>query len=140
MPVLAGSAANDAFPGSTASLTSKLLKYNHEYQRAPAVADRCQTSAASAALPFYRLSGHDRIGCNDRVPASTQHRRTRHQRGHRQRVLPPNVNFVSRHLIKFLVTSTPTPTYVQRVATVFNDNGSGIRGDMKSRVAGDPAR
>jgi len=47
----------------------------------------------------------------------------------------PNVApFVSKLLIQHLVTSDPTPAYVGRVAAVFNDNGSGIRGDMKAVV------
>ena len=45
----------------------------------------------------------------------------------------PNVApFISKQLIQRLVTSNPSPAYVKRVATVFNDNGSGVRGDMKS--------
>ena len=35
-------------------------------------------------------------------------------------------------MIQRLVTSNPSPAYVQRVATVFNDNGSGVRGDLKA--------
>jgi len=42
--------------------------------------------------------------------------------------------FVSRHLIVRLVTSNPTPAYVGRVAAVFNDNGRGIKGDLKAVV------
>ncbi len=42
--------------------------------------------------------------------------------------------FISRHLIKHLVTSNPTPAYVGRVAGVFNNNGSGVRGDMGATV------
>ena len=42
--------------------------------------------------------------------------------------------FISRHLIMRLVTSNPSPAYVQRVATVFNDNGSGVKGDLKATV------
>ncbi len=38
--------------------------------------------------------------------------------------------FVSKQLIQRLVTSNPSPAYVSRVATVFNDNGKGVRGDM----------
>ena len=37
---------------------------------------------------------------------------------------------VSRQLIQRFVTSNPSPAYIQRVATVFNDNGSGVRGDL----------
>ena len=47
----------------------------------------------------------------------------------------PNAGpFVSRRLIQFLVTSNPTPAYVARVATVFNNNGSNVRGDLKAVV------
>jgi uncharacterized protein (DUF1800 family) len=42
--------------------------------------------------------------------------------------------FISRHLIMRLVTSNPTPQYIQRVATIFNDNGNGVKGDLKAVV------
>ena len=40
--------------------------------------------------------------------------------------------YISKQLIQRLVTSNPSPAYVGRVATQFNDNGSGVRGDMKA--------
>lgn len=40
--------------------------------------------------------------------------------------------FVCKQLIQHLVTSTPSPAYVSRVAAVFANNGSGVRGDMKA--------
>jgi uncharacterized protein (DUF1800 family) len=47
----------------------------------------------------------------------------------------PNVGpFISRQLIQHLVTSNPSPAYVGRVAAVFNNNGLGVRGDMKATV------
>lgn len=47
----------------------------------------------------------------------------------------PNVApFISKLLIKQLVTSNPTPAYVGRVAAVFNNNGQGTRGDLKAVV------
>lgn len=42
--------------------------------------------------------------------------------------------FVSIRLIQRLVTSNPSPGYVDRVASVFNDNGSGVRGDLGAVV------
>jgi uncharacterized protein (DUF1800 family) len=43
----------------------------------------------------------------------------------------PNVGpFISQRLIQQLVTSNPSPAYVARVATVFNNNGQNVRGDM----------
>jgi uncharacterized protein (DUF1800 family) len=47
----------------------------------------------------------------------------------------PNVGpFVSKLLIQHLVESDPTPAYVGRVAAVFNDNGQGVRGDLRAVV------
>ncbi len=47
----------------------------------------------------------------------------------------PNVGpFVATRLIKQLVTSNPTPEYVARVAAKFNDNGAGVRGDLRAVV------
>ena len=47
----------------------------------------------------------------------------------------PNVApFISRRLIQRLVTSNPSPAYIQRVAQVFENNGSGVRGDLKAVV------
>ena len=49
--------------------------------------------------------------------------------------LHPNVApFISQQLIQKLVTGNPTPGYVGRVAAVFNNNGGGVRGDMKAVV------
>ncbi|MCE9595548.1 MAG: DUF1800 domain-containing protein [Planctomycetes bacterium] len=43
----------------------------------------------------------------------------------------PNVGpFFSKLLIQRLVTSNPTPAYVGRVASVFDDDGTGERGDL----------
>ena len=47
----------------------------------------------------------------------------------------PNVGpFIARKLIQRLVRSNPSPEYIERVAMAFNDNGSGIRGDMKAVI------
>ncbi|MBI3148279.1 MAG: DUF1800 domain-containing protein [Betaproteobacteria bacterium] len=47
----------------------------------------------------------------------------------------PNVGpFIGRQLIQKLVTSNPTPAYVARVAAVFDNNGLGVRGDLKAVV------
>lgn len=45
----------------------------------------------------------------------------------------PNVGpFFARQLIQRLVTSNPSPRYVAKVAAAFDDNGRGVRGDMKA--------
>ena len=53
----------------------------------------------------------------------------------------PNVGpFVARQMIEHLVSSNPSPAYIQRVATAFNTGtfngyGSGKRGDLQATVA-----
>lgn len=47
----------------------------------------------------------------------------------------PNVGpFIGKQLIQRLVTSNPSPAYVERVASAFNNNGAGMRGDMKAVI------
>lgn len=38
--------------------------------------------------------------------------------------------FVSKRLIQHFVKSNPTPGYISDISAVFNDNGSGVRGDL----------
>ena len=45
--------------------------------------------------------------------------------------LPP---FVSRELIQHLVTSNPSPAYIDRITQVFKNNGTGVRGDMQAVI------
>jgi hypothetical protein len=47
----------------------------------------------------------------------------------------PNVGpFLATRLIRALVTSNPSPAYIARITAVFNDNGLGVRGDMKAVI------
>lgn len=42
--------------------------------------------------------------------------------------------FVGKQLIQQLVTSNPSPAYVSRVAAVFDNNGAGLRGDLRAVI------
>ena len=45
----------------------------------------------------------------------------------------PNTGpFFARQMIQRLVTSNPSPAYVGRVAARFNNNGAGVRGDLRA--------
>jgi uncharacterized protein (DUF1800 family) len=47
----------------------------------------------------------------------------------------PNVGpFIGRQLIQRFTQSNPSPAYVARVAAVFNNNGTGVRGDLKATL------
>ena len=48
----------------------------------------------------------------------------------------PNVGpFISKQLIQRLITSNPTPTYVARIARVFNNDGNGVRGNLAAVIS-----
>ena len=47
---------------------------------------------------------------------------------------PNTAPFISKQLIQRLVTSNPSQAYVKRVASVFADNGQGVRGDLRAVV------
>ncbi len=47
----------------------------------------------------------------------------------------PNIGpFISKQLIQRLVKSNPTPGYIRRVASVFNDDGNGVKGNLAAVV------
>lgn len=47
----------------------------------------------------------------------------------------PNVGpFIGAQLIQRMVTSNPSAAYVARVASVFNNNGAGVRGDLHATL------
>jgi uncharacterized protein (DUF1800 family) len=45
--------------------------------------------------------------------------------------LPP---FFSKQMIQHMVTSNPSPAYIERVAKVFENNGKGVRGDLQAVI------
>lgn len=48
----------------------------------------------------------------------------------------PNVGpFIGKQLIQRLVTSNPSPAYIERVARAFNGDTSGVRGDMQAVIS-----
>ena len=50
-------------------------------------------------------------------------------------VAHPNMGpFIGRQLIQRLVTSQPSPAYVARVAAAFDNNGAGVKGDLRAVV------
>lgn len=47
---------------------------------------------------------------------------------------PSMAPFVSKQLIQHLVTSNPSPEYISRVSAVFNNDGTGVKGNLKAVV------
>lgn len=47
----------------------------------------------------------------------------------------PNTGpFFAKQLIQRLIKSNPTPGYIERVAKIFNDDGSHVRGNLKAVI------
>jgi len=47
----------------------------------------------------------------------------------------PNIApFIATRLIRAFVTSNPSPAYIARISAVFNNNGQGVRGDLKAVI------
>jgi uncharacterized protein (DUF1800 family) len=89
-------------------------------------------------FPTTATSGHDttaktllngqQLLANQTIQADTQ------AAVHNVFMHPNTGPFVAKQLIQHLVTGNPTPAYVKRVADVFANNGSGVRGDLKAVV------
>ncbi len=47
---------------------------------------------------------------------------------------PSMAPFISQQLIEHLVTSNPSPAYIQRVAAVFENDGQGVRGNLQAVI------
>jgi uncharacterized protein (DUF1800 family) len=47
---------------------------------------------------------------------------------------PTMAPFVSEQLIQHLVTSNPSPQYIQRVSSVFSNDGYGVTGDLRAVI------
>ncbi len=147
-PKLAGWARSMVpFPGKHSKLDKQLLKYN-TYPSAVASCSAAITRAStgqgllpaltSAPTPNPDLPGIDEV-TGLAVTTGTRTNRTQAYFSVNQAIdnifCHPNVGpFISKHLIKFFVTSTPTPAYVGRVAAVFDNNGAGVRGDMQAVI------
>ena len=47
---------------------------------------------------------------------------------------PTMAPFISEQLIQHLVTSNPSPAYIQRISQVFENDGSGVRGNLQAVI------
>lgn len=91
--------------------TKTLLDYPGAAEQIPACAD-CATPEATSNYAYASL--------NAAIDNIFNH---------------PNVGpYVGRILIQHLVTSDPSPAYVERVANVFNNNGQNVRGDLRAVI------
>ncbi|WP_454798412.1 DUF1800 domain-containing protein [Novosphingobium lindaniclasticum] len=91
-----------------------------EYRRMPLIISPGSNETGSATFLGFRVNGGGMAAVEAALDVIFQH---------------SNVGpFFAKGLIQRLVTSNPTPGFISRVATVFNNNGNGVRGDMKAVV------
>jgi len=104
-------------PGKTPTSAGNYAYYPGVMEPRPALHDTTQKTFLGGVLPPNQTITQDLDGALDIV---FNH---------------PNVGpFIGRQLIQHLVTSNPSPGYVMRVAQAFNNNGQGVRGDLKAVV------
>jgi uncharacterized protein (DUF1800 family) len=134
-PVLAGwTRSMVAFPGRHSAQSKQLLRYG-PYAGSVASCSAAITLASAATNPGL-LAAPDVAGSTlPRTKVSVAQANAALDAGIDNIFCHPNVGpFISKHLIKFFVTSNPTPAYVGRVTAVFNNNGSNVRGDMRAVI------
>lgn len=99
------------FPNGTVYYQAPMVSFDNAHDTA------AKTLLNGTTLPAGQTAAEDLKGALDNI---FQH---------------PNVGpFVCRQLIQHLVKSNPSPAYVSRIAAVFANDGSGVRGDLKAVV------
>ena len=90
--------------------------------------------AALAARPAAHDTGAKRVLRGIEIPAG-QSPDADVRAAVRNVFLHPNVGpFIGRQLIRHLVTGSPSPAYVDRVAQAFDNDGTGMRGNLRAVV------
>jgi uncharacterized protein (DUF1800 family) len=119
------------YPGYYSAQEKKLLQYS----AAGAVSSDPRCSAANINANQLLPAIAPEAGVTNGTKVSTATGNIMLDRALDNIFCHPNVGpFISEQLIRFFVTSTPSKAYVARVATVFNNNGSNVRGDLKSVI------
>jgi uncharacterized protein (DUF1800 family) len=134
-PVLAAWARSMvAFPGRHSAQSKQLLRYANYPEASGIAACTSAIALASASTNPGLLAAPDVTGSTiTRTKVSVAQANAALEAGIDNIFCHPSVGpFIAKHLIKFFVTSNPTPAYVGRVAAMFNNNGSNVRGDMRA--------
>lgn len=96
---------------------------NSSFERwnSPMTAKESNHDNGDKVIMGYNISGSDTISeINNTINIIFNH---------------PNVGpFIAKQLIQKLTTSNPSAEYIAKVASAFNDNGQGVRGDMQAVI------
>ena len=115
------------FPGRHSALSKQLLTYTD----ASPVGSIC-AAAVSPANQLLAAIDTTSSGVTTRTKVNVVQANATINKAIDNIFCHPNVGpFIGKSLIRFFVTSTPTPAYVSRVAAAFNNTGD-VRGDMKA--------
>ena len=105
--------------------------------------DRTRPTPGTRCVPMQAFHGQQRgtgNGCSttpgrSEYPACRSGGRAGSRRALDNIFFHPNVGpFIARQLIQKLVASNPSPDYVARVSAVFDDDGSGHRGNLAAVI------
>ncbi len=94
--------------------------------------------APMVPYPATATTGHDTLAktlLNGTVLPAGQSAQTDIDAAVRNVFMHPNTGpYISKQLIQRLVTGNPTPAYVGRITAVFNNDGTGVRGNLAAVV------
>ena len=96
---------------------------------------RARSNARTQALPMqlypdFHAAGPKQLLSGERLPAGQSGQQDLEDALDNLFAHDNVAPFICIRLIQRLVTSNPSRAYVRRVASVFNDNGNGVRGDL----------
>ncbi len=124
------------YPGYHSNKEKRLLQYDTANSASPDI--NCTAARIDASKLLPAIAPEAGVTSGTRVSTATGN--VMLSRAIDNIFCHPNVGpFISEQLIRFFVTSTPSPEYVARVSAVFNDNGNintstGRRGDLKAVI------
>jgi hypothetical protein len=118
-----------------AKIFTGLTDDNGQFETEASFSSHHARTSAMVAVEEYHDRSEKRLFSEGRlVPAGGDTKGDIDKALHMLATHPNTAPFVSRRLIQRLVTSNPSPAYVERVAEVFEDNGKGERGDLGAVV------
>ena len=129
----AGKVIIPTFPAPTAPATQPTVVNFTSYYQQPMIVTASNHSTNAKTLLTYPGVGQTTIAANTKQTADAA---TAELNVTLDNIFNhPNVGpFICRQLIQRLVESNPSPAYVYRVAQVFNNDGTGVRGNMGAVV------
>lgn len=132
--------SNNPVPTYTQAIVTQLAKAmtGWTYPTAPGATAKTNNPAYYTGQMFAVAAEHDTtlkaIFDNITIPAGQTAQQDLDSVTNALMAQPTMAPFISEQLIQHLVTSNPSPAYIQRVAQVFGNDGTGVAGNLQAVI------